>query len=181
LSSTYLFSPHDVFFLVISGLILPQLPSLAKPQQVQVFEQIWQRVNDSFFDPKFNGVDWKAMKAKYQPLAAKSKSKQEFSAVINQMLSELKTSHTYYYTQEDQEYDQLLGIFQPRSNTIQQQIKKFFPKSDIEYEGIGILTRDINGKIFIREYQDIIYFTQRRKVAKNFFFPLRLCAFACKN
>jgi len=140
--------------LIISGLILPQLPSLAKTQQVQVFEQIWQRVNDSFFDPKFNGVDWKAIKTKYQPLAAKSKSKQEFSAVINQMLSELKTSHTYYYTQEDQEYYQLLGIFQPRSNSIQQQIKKFFPKSDIEYEGIGILTRDINGKIFIRGVLD---------------------------
>jgi carboxyl-terminal processing protease len=140
--------------LILLGILLPQLPSLAKPQQVRVFEQIWQRVNDSFFDPKFNGVDWQAIKTKYQPQAAKSKSQEEFAVVINQMLSELKTSHTHYYTEEDQEYYQLLGIFQPRSNTIQQQIKKFFPKSDIEYSGIGILTRDINGKTFIRGVLD---------------------------
>jgi carboxyl-terminal processing protease len=69
--------------------------------------------------------------------------------VINQMLSELKTSHTYFYTPNQPAYYQILGIFAPRSPDFRQQLKKFFPTGKIEYSGIGIFTQDINGKTFV--------------------------------
>jgi carboxyl-terminal processing protease len=69
--------------------------------------------------------------------------------VINQMLSELKTSHTYFYTPNQPAYYQVLGIFAPRSPDFRQQLKKFFPTGKIEYSGIGIFTKDINGKTFV--------------------------------
>lgn len=131
----------------------PLLPTLAEPQ-AQVFQQVWQTVNDNFFEPKFNGVDWKAMREKYKSQVAKAKSSQKVATVINQMLSQLQTSHTHFYTQNEQEYYQLLGIFQPNSEEIRKQLKKFFPPGKIEYSGIGIFTKDINGKTFVSAILD---------------------------
>lgn len=138
--------------LLLIWLTSPLLPSLAKPQ-TQVFEQVWQTVNANFYDPKFNQVDWKAVRTKYQIPAAQAQNSEEFAAVINQMLSELRASHTHFYTQNEPAYYQLLGIFQPRSEELQQQLKKFLP-TGIEYSGIGIFTKDINGNTFISAILD---------------------------
>jgi carboxyl-terminal processing protease len=130
---------------------LPKI--LAKPE-VKVFEQVWQTVNENFYDPNFNGVDWKAMRDKYEPQAARTKSLQEVAVIINQMLSELKTSHTHFYTNNEPAYYQLLGIFQPKNPESQKDFKKLYPTSKIEYSGIGAVTRDINGKTFISAILD---------------------------
>jgi carboxyl-terminal processing protease len=126
----------------------PLPKTLAKPE-TKVFEQVWQTVNENFYDPKLNGVDWKAMRQKYEPQAVRTKSTQEVAGVINQMLSELRTSHTRFYIPNEPAYYQLLGIFQARNPEFQKELKKFFPKGKIEYSGIGAFTKDINGKTFV--------------------------------
>ncbi|WP_017319070.1 S41 family peptidase [Mastigocladopsis repens] len=126
----------------------PLPKTLAKPE-TKVFEQVWQTVNENFYDPKFNGVNWKAMREKYEPQAARTKSSQEVAPVINQMLSELQTSHTRFYIQDEPAYYQLLGIFQSGNSEFQKRLSKFFPKGKIEYSGIGAMTKDINGKTFV--------------------------------
>ncbi|NDJ20675.1 PDZ domain-containing protein [Nostoc sp. B(2019)] len=154
----YLNRLAGAIFLSVSVLLLlwlssPLLPTLAKPE-TQVFEQVWQTVNDNFYDPKLNGVDWKAIRGKYKPQAEQAKSKEEFAAVVNQMLSELRTSHTRFYTQDEPAYYQLLGIFLPNNPELQKQLKKFFPQGKIEYSGIGIFTKNINGKTFVSAILD---------------------------
>lgn len=131
----------------------PLLLTLANPQ-TKVFEQVWQTVNDNFYDPKFNGVDWQAVGEKYKHKAAQAQSQQQLADVINQMLSELRTSHTHFYTQNEPAYYQLLGIFQPGSKDFQQQIKKIFPKGKIEYSGTGTFTKEVNGQIFVKAILD---------------------------
>lgn len=139
---------------VLLLLLTSPLPkTLAKPE-TKVFEQVWQTVNENFYDPKLNGVNWKAMREKYQPQAARTKSSQEVAVVINQMLSELRTSHTRFYIPNEPAYYQLLGIFQARNPEFQKQLKKFFPKGKIEYSGIGVFTKDINGKTFVSAILD---------------------------
>jgi carboxyl-terminal processing protease len=133
--------------------LTPLLPTLAKPE-VQVFEQVWQTINDNFFDPKFNGVDWKAIREQYKPQIARAKSTEEAAVIINQMLSQLRTSHTHFYTANQTEYYQLLGIFYPRSRDLQKELRKIFPKGKIEYSGIGAFTKEINGKIFVKAILD---------------------------
>lgn len=139
--------------LLLLWLTSPLSKTLAKTE-VKVFEQVWQTVNESFYDPKFNGVDWKAMRQKYEPQAARTKSIQEVASVINQMLSELRTSHTRFYIPDEPAYYQLLGIFQARNPEFQKELKKFFPKGKIEYSGIGAFTKDINSKTFISAILD---------------------------
>lgn len=134
--------------LLLVWLTSPLPKTLAKPE-VKIFDQVWQTVNENFYDPKFNGVDWKAMRQKYEPQAVRTKSSQEVAGVINQMLSELRTSHTRFYIPDEPAYYQLLGIFQARNPEFQKELKKFFPKGKIEYSGIGAFTKDINGKTFV--------------------------------
>lgn len=129
--------------------IASPLPKILARPETKIFEQVWQTVNDNFYDPEFNGVDWKAMREKYKSQAAQAKSSQEFAATINQMLSELQTSHTRYYTREEPAYYQILGIFVPRSGELQKQLPKFLPQGKIEYTDIGAFTKDINGKTFV--------------------------------
>jgi carboxyl-terminal processing protease len=126
----------------------PLLPVLAKPE-TQFFEQVWQTINENFYDPNFNGVDWQAIKKQYQPQLIKAQSNKDVAVVLNQMLSQLKSSHTRFYTQDEPGYYQLLGIFLPRSPDLKKQLKQFFPQGKIEYTDIGLFTKDINSTTFI--------------------------------
>ena len=135
--------------LVLLGwLIIPVISQAAAPQ-VKTFEQAWKTVNDNFFDPKFNGVDWKALREKYAAQAAQAQSADDLAVVVNAMLAELKTSHTRFYTPNETAYYQLLGIFQPRSRELKNLPKEIFPKNKLEYSGIGIFTKEIANKTFV--------------------------------
>lgn len=134
---------------LLSYFVSPAFSVLRSPQS-EVFEQTWQTVKDNFYDSKFNGVDWQATRRKYQPLAAKAQSRAALSEVINQMLAELKTSHTRFYTQDEPAYYQLAGIFK---SSIQTKLRSFLPNG-IEYTGIGVFTREANSKTFIRAILD---------------------------
>jgi carboxyl-terminal processing protease len=123
-------------------------------QPSKIFDQVWQTVNDNFYDPNFNGVNWKAMREKYAPQVAQAPSRGAAATLINQMLSELKTSHTHFYIPNEPAYYQILGIFQPRSPDLQKQLKNFFPNGKIEYSGIGVFTKELNGKTFVSAILD---------------------------
>ncbi|HEY9666696.1 MAG TPA: S41 family peptidase [Coleofasciculaceae cyanobacterium] len=138
--------------ILLYWLISPVL-SIGKPY-AEVFNNVWETVNENFYDPNFNGVDWKAMRSKYEQKVTQTKSSEEAAVVINQMLGELNTSHTHLYIPQEPAYYQVLGIFQPRSPELRQQLEKFFPKGKIEYSGIGIFTKNIDDKTFVSAILD---------------------------
>ncbi len=119
--------------------------------QSQVFEQIWQTVKDKFFDPKLRGVDWVAEKKRYQKQAEDASSQEAFAEVVNRMLAELKTSHTYYYTPQDPQYYQLAAIFW---SFLESKLKPFLHNGSLDYVGIGISTEAQAGKIFVHAVYD---------------------------
>lgn len=121
------------------------------PSRTEVFEQVWQTVKDNFFDPKLRGVDWDAMRQRYGEEAAEADSAEEFATIVNRMLSELKTSHTRYYTREEPEYYQLAGIFW---SFVGEKLKPFMREGVPHYRGIGISTAVIDGKTFVRAVLD---------------------------
>lgn len=138
-------------------LLLFWLGSPVFPQtstQEKVFGEVWQTVNEQFFDPNFNGVDWAAMREKYKSQAAKAPTSAQFAAIVNQMLGELKTSHTRFYTPEETAYYQLLGIFQPDIKKLPAAAKKLFPNGKYEYTGIGVFTKTIDNKTFVNAVLD---------------------------
>ncbi len=143
----------SAFILFLCGVSVPILPTVGQSQP-DTFEQVWKTVNDNFFAPNFNGINWRDIHEKYRPQANQAKSKAELAQVINQMLSELRTSHTHFYTPDEPEYYQILGIFLPGSPELQQQLKTVLPDSKPQYSSIGIFTKQRNGNTFISAILD---------------------------
>jgi len=61
-----------------------------------IFETIWKKVNETYFDPSYGGLDWKEIHDRYQPQIASAKNDEDFHALINKMLWELKVSHAAF-------------------------------------------------------------------------------------
>jgi carboxyl-terminal processing protease len=111
-----------------------------------VFDEVWRAVRDRFYDRDLHGLDWDAIGDKYRPLAAAAPTERERAAVINRMLAELHASHTGYYTPADTAYYDLADIF---SWGLRHQLESAFPNGKVAYTGIGIFTRNIEGKTFV--------------------------------
>jgi tricorn protease len=62
-------------------------------ERLEVFDQAWTYQRDSFFDSRFNGVDWNAVRAAYRPHAAGAATPDELRRVISLMVGELNASH----------------------------------------------------------------------------------------
>ncbi|MEO1402328.1 MAG: S41 family peptidase [Cyanobacteria bacterium J06635_1] len=132
------------------GLLLRPTPAA----QTELFDAVWETVNDNFYDPDFNGVDWAAMGKQYRPQVAQAPSQAEKATLINEMLDQLQTSHTHLYTSNEPAYYQLLGIFYPRLPDLQTQLQERFPDGKIEYAGIGIVTAEIKENTFVKAIFD---------------------------
>jgi tricorn protease len=63
-------------------------------EKMVVFDEAWSTLNQSFFDPNFNGQDWPALRTRYQPYVAGSRTPDEMRRVINLMIGELNASHS---------------------------------------------------------------------------------------
>jgi carboxyl-terminal processing protease len=80
-------------------------------RRAEAFESVWRLVAERFFDPALRGVDWDAARDRYQAPAAAAADERGFASVVNEMLAELGSSHTRYYTDRDPEYYFLRGVF----------------------------------------------------------------------
>jgi carboxyl-terminal processing protease len=71
--------------------------SLSPADRIAVFEKVWRIINDDFYDPAFNGVDWKGSHERYRPRIEARKNDAEFYDLLDEMLAELKDSHTSFH------------------------------------------------------------------------------------
>ncbi len=65
----------------------------AEASYEEIFQAVWQTVNDEFYDPDFAGVDWEAVRRRYLPLSAKVNNDPDFYNLIAGMLKEIPVSH----------------------------------------------------------------------------------------
>lgn len=61
----------------------------------QIFAESWRQMRDFFFDPKLHGVDWPAMRQRYEPLVAHVRHRADLTYVIGEMIGELNAGHAY--------------------------------------------------------------------------------------
>lgn len=62
-------------------------------EREQIFADAWRALNDGFYDPNFHGKDWDALRKKYEPLALKASTHEDFQYIFNLMLGQLNASH----------------------------------------------------------------------------------------
>lgn len=59
-----------------------------------MFDEAWSMLNRDFFDPKFNGKDWLALRNRFQPYVSGARTPDELRRIIGLMIGELNASHS---------------------------------------------------------------------------------------
>jgi tricorn protease len=59
----------------------------------EMFEQSWRALREHFYDPKFHGINWEAIREKYRPLVRHVALKEDLYVLISLMMGELNASH----------------------------------------------------------------------------------------
>ena len=62
-------------------------------EKMEVFRQAWTYMRDGFYDDKFHGVDWNAVRTRYEPRIAGAQTPDEMRRLLNLMVGELNASH----------------------------------------------------------------------------------------
>jgi carboxyl-terminal processing protease len=72
--------------------------------RLAVFDDVWETIQDRYYDPKFHGIDWQAKRTTFRPVAARAGNAQEFYDVLRQMIASLRDAHTRVYS-PDEKFD----------------------------------------------------------------------------
>jgi carboxyl-terminal processing protease len=95
-------SPSASFPSVRAGRIDSAAVSTATREgRLAVFDDVWSRINERYYDPGFHGLDWDAQRATFRLLAAEASSGEELYAVLRRMIASLKDQHTRIFSPEE--------------------------------------------------------------------------------
>ena len=72
--------------------------------RLTVFDDVWETIQERYYDPKFHGIDWQAKRTTFRPAAARAGNAQEFYDVLRQMIASLRDAHTRVYS-PDEKFD----------------------------------------------------------------------------
>ncbi|MGO9480735.1 MAG: PDZ domain-containing protein, partial [Candidatus Kryptoniota bacterium] len=79
----------------------------------EMFDQVWRLERQFFYSPEMNGVDWEAIKKKYEVLLPYVNNRYDLTYIIGELIGELGNSHTYagggYYPKKAKVETGLLG------------------------------------------------------------------------
>lgn len=130
----------------------PSAALLTPRERAEVFDDVWQIVNEKYYDSAFNGVNWRAVRERYRPQVDVVDSDQEFYGVLKRMVGELHDAHTRFSTPEERrERERLqavsagLAIFEVEGKPVVVWVE---PSSDAARAGVeeGMIALTIDGK-----------------------------------
>ena len=129
----------------------PEAPG-TPPGGGDVFDEAWRAVRDRFYDPSFRGVDWDAVRRDLTPRAWAAQDDRALSAVINEALGRLGVSHTAHLIPGQREYYELADVF--FDGRWPDHDASPLPRGRVQYVGIGLATRVIEGRVFVADVYD---------------------------
>ena len=76
--------------------VVPSPPPATLPaaQREEALDFVWTTIRDHYYDPRLNGVDWNAVRRKYEPLALAAPDDDAFWDTLDRMTGELHDAHT---------------------------------------------------------------------------------------
>src|SRR5262245_4685524 len=66
--------------------------------RLAVFDDVWETIQERYYDPSFRGLDWEATRVAFRPAAAEAKSTQDFYELLRRMIAPLKDPHTRVFS-----------------------------------------------------------------------------------
>ena len=76
----------------LDGLVARRIPA---QEWHEIFAEVWRRYRDFFYVANMHGYDWRALRAKYEPLLDSVGHRADLNYVIAEMISELVVQHAY--------------------------------------------------------------------------------------
>lgn len=61
----------------------------------QIYFECWRQMRDFVYDPQLHGVDWVALRQRYEPLLGHVQHRADLTYVIGELIGELNLGHTY--------------------------------------------------------------------------------------
>lgn len=165
ISSCALVDPHNMLGRqrIAPPLADTPVPSVATDAWKQdALNYVWSTVNDKYYDPKFNGVDWRAVRGTYESLLKAAQSDDEYWELLDKMTGELKDSHTRVHSpkqvaQQRNNEAHSLGIgFAEIENALV--LTSVNPESDAYWAGAraGMNIKTINGEPALPLYRRLV-------------------------
>jgi len=71
------------------------LRMLVDPRQEwhQIFDEVWRMEQAYFYDPNMQGLDWRAVRARYEPLLEYVQRREDLSELLVEMIGEMQVGH----------------------------------------------------------------------------------------
>lgn len=66
-----------------------------KAEWSQIYHEAWRQMKYFYFAPNMSGVDWDAIRKKYEPLLPYVNHRNDLSYILGEMVGELSTGHSY--------------------------------------------------------------------------------------
>jgi carboxyl-terminal processing protease len=127
---------------------------------------VWTTVNERYYDPNLNGVDWKAVRTRYEPLLKAAKSDDEYWELLDKMTGELSDSHTRIHppklvAQQRSNESHSLGLGFAELGTgsgAALTVTTVHPQSDAFWAGVrpGMTIRMIDGEPALEKYRALL-------------------------
>lgn len=72
----------------------PAHTGLGKDGRLAALDFVWSTVNERYYDPDLNGVDWRAARSRWEPPALAAGTDEEFWDLLDRMAGEMRDAHT---------------------------------------------------------------------------------------
>lgn len=117
----------------------------------QIFQETWAQVEQNFYDETFHGVDWLAMKKKYEGYLPAINTRADLRVLLNDLLGELNSSHQGFSSTGEEETIRLVnrtmetGILFENDQPLT--VKTIVANSAVDKKGIQINPGDVLVKV----------------------------------
>jgi len=89
------------FPLSLSRADSPAVSTATSEGRLAVFDDVWQTINDRYYDANFHGVDWGAQRMRFRSQAAEARDQQQLYGILRRLLTSLRDAHTRVYSPEE--------------------------------------------------------------------------------
>jgi carboxyl-terminal processing protease len=126
--------------------------SLSRQDRIEIFEDVWKTINDEYYDPSFNGINWQEVHDRYRPRAERAGNDFQFYTLFEVMLAELRDAHTVFThprSPADNTFQPTgsvgISLGEAEGKTV---IVAVEPDSDAARAGVqpGMILRTVNGR-----------------------------------
>jgi carboxyl-terminal processing protease len=150
----------------------PAPATLPPAARERAFDFVWRTIEERYHDPRFNGVDWKAVGGRYRPLALAAPDDDAFWDVLDRMTGELGDSHTRVESPKQVELrkrseSMSIGFsFLPVEGRLA--VTSVDPESDAWWAGVrpGMVIAAIDGKPAQQAYEELLQHSRRASTAR---------------